>query len=124
MTARFLALYETPTDRGAFDQHYREVHIPLLRRLRGLRRYSVSRDLTALHGAPYYLVTGPGAQNDLHRRRRRNVGTASASLPEALPLSRRTELPNRSCPARDWRRYAAYTSRLLARDPPKPGHSR
>ena len=56
MTARFLALYETPSDPGVFDRHYREVHIPLLRKLQGLRRYSVSRDLTALHGAQYYLV--------------------------------------------------------------------
>jgi uncharacterized protein (TIGR02118 family) len=57
MTARFLALYETPADPQGFDRHYHQVHIPLLRRLHGLRRYSVSRDLTALHGAPYYLVT-------------------------------------------------------------------
>ena len=57
MTARFLALYETPADPEAFDRHYRQIHIPLLRRLRGLRRYSVGRDLTALHGTPYYLVT-------------------------------------------------------------------
>ena len=57
MTARFLALYETPADPGAFDRHYRQVHIPLLRRLPGLRRYSVGRDLTALHGGLYYLVT-------------------------------------------------------------------
>lgn len=57
MTARFLALYDTPADPEAFDRHYRQVHIPLLRRLRGLRRYSVGRDLTALYGAPYYLVT-------------------------------------------------------------------
>jgi len=57
MTARFLALYETPADPEAFDRHYRQVHIPLLRRLPGLRRYSIGRDLTALHGAPYYLVT-------------------------------------------------------------------
>jgi uncharacterized protein (TIGR02118 family) len=57
MTARFLALYEAPADPGAFDQHYQQVHIPLLRQLKGLRRYSVGRDLTTLHGAPYYLVT-------------------------------------------------------------------
>jgi uncharacterized protein (TIGR02118 family) len=57
MTARFLALYETPADPGAFDRHYHQVHIPLLRRLPGLRRYSIGRDLTALHGLPYYLVT-------------------------------------------------------------------
>jgi uncharacterized protein (TIGR02118 family) len=57
MTARFLALYDTPADPGAFDRHYRQVHIPLLRRLPGLRRHSIGRDLTALYGAPYYLVT-------------------------------------------------------------------
>lgn len=57
MTARFLALYETPADPDAFDRHYREVHIPLLRRLPELRRYSVGQDFTALHGTPYYLVT-------------------------------------------------------------------
>jgi uncharacterized protein (TIGR02118 family) len=57
MTARFLALYETPADPEAFDRHYQQVHIPLLRRLPGLRRYSVSRDVTTLHGTPYYLVT-------------------------------------------------------------------
>jgi uncharacterized protein (TIGR02118 family) len=57
MTARFLAVYETPADPGAFDRHYREIHIPLLRDLPGLRRYTVSRDLTALHGEPFYLVT-------------------------------------------------------------------
>jgi uncharacterized protein (TIGR02118 family) len=57
MTARFLALYETPEDPEAFERHYREVHIPLLRRLPGLRRYSLGRDITALRGAPWYLVT-------------------------------------------------------------------
>ena len=57
MTVRFLALYETPADPEAFDRHYREVHIPLGRRLPGLRRYTVSRDVAAVRGgAPYYLV--------------------------------------------------------------------
>ena len=56
MTARFLAVYETPADRTAFDRHYREVHVPLLRRLPGLRRFTVSRDVTALYGEPYYLI--------------------------------------------------------------------
>ena len=57
MTARFLALYKTPADPEAFERHYRQVHIPLLRQLPRLRRYTVSRDVTALHGAPYYLIT-------------------------------------------------------------------
>jgi uncharacterized protein (TIGR02118 family) len=56
MTARFLALYETPADPEAFDRHYREVHAPLGRRLPGLRRYAISRDAAAVRGAPYYLV--------------------------------------------------------------------
>ncbi|MGO8895497.1 MAG: EthD family reductase [Streptosporangiaceae bacterium] len=56
MTVRFLALYEMPTDPEAFDRHYREVHIPLGRRLPGLRRYAVGRDVVAVRGAPYYLV--------------------------------------------------------------------
>jgi len=56
MTVRFLALYEMPTDPEAFDRHYREVHIPLGRRLPGLRRYAVGRDVVAVRSAPYYLV--------------------------------------------------------------------
>lgn len=57
MTVRFLALYETPTDPEAFDRHYREVHIRLGRRLPGLRRYTVGRDVAAVRGGgPYYLV--------------------------------------------------------------------
>jgi uncharacterized protein (TIGR02118 family) len=56
MTARFLAAYETPADPEAFDRYYREVHVPLCRRLPGLRRYTVSRDVAAVRGAPYYLV--------------------------------------------------------------------
>ncbi|HEY2129959.1 MAG TPA: EthD family reductase [Streptosporangiaceae bacterium] len=56
MTARFLAAYETPADPAAFDRHYRQIHIPLLRQLPGLRRYTVSRDVVALHGEPYYLI--------------------------------------------------------------------
>jgi uncharacterized protein (TIGR02118 family) len=57
MTAQFIAAYETPTDVDAFDRHYVEVHIPLARRLPGLRRYTVGRDVAAVRGdPPYYLV--------------------------------------------------------------------
>jgi uncharacterized protein (TIGR02118 family) len=54
MTARFLALYETPADPETVDRHYRQIHIPLLRHLPGLRRHTVSHDIAAPHGAPYY----------------------------------------------------------------------
>jgi len=53
---RFLVVYETPTDPAAFDEHYRQVHIPLAKNLPGLRRYTVSRDVAALRGEPFYLV--------------------------------------------------------------------
>jgi uncharacterized protein (TIGR02118 family) len=56
VSARFLALYETPHDPAAFDRHYHQAHIPLIRRLPGLRRCAISRDITALHGVPYYLI--------------------------------------------------------------------
>jgi len=54
---RFLVMYDRPADPGAFDRHYREVHIPLAKQIPGLRRYTVSRDVAAVRGAaPYYLV--------------------------------------------------------------------
>ncbi|MGI9155758.1 MAG: EthD family reductase [Marmoricola sp.] len=57
---RFLVTHETPSDPAAFDQHYREVHIPLAKKLPGLRRYTISRDATAVRGGDaYYLVAEP-----------------------------------------------------------------
>jgi uncharacterized protein (TIGR02118 family) len=57
MTARFLVLYETPADPAAFDRHYREVHLPLARRLPGLRRYTVGGEATGVRGGePCHLV--------------------------------------------------------------------
>jgi uncharacterized protein (TIGR02118 family) len=54
---RFLVLYDRPHDPEAFDRHYRDVHIPLARKIPGLRRYTVSRDVTSVRGGePYYLV--------------------------------------------------------------------
>jgi hypothetical protein len=57
MTARFIVLFETPADPAAFDRHFHDVHIPLARRLPGLRRYTIGRDLVAVRGGfPCYLV--------------------------------------------------------------------
>lgn len=54
--ARFVVMYDTPSDIEAFERHYREVHIPLAKQLPGLRRYTVSHDATPVIGEPYYLV--------------------------------------------------------------------
>ncbi|WP_405138128.1 EthD family reductase [Nocardia sp. NBC_01388] len=54
--ARFVIMYDRPSDVEAFERHYSEVHIPLAKQLPGLRRYTVSRDATPVIGEPYYLV--------------------------------------------------------------------
>lgn len=57
MTARFLVLYETPADPEAFERHYQQVHLPLARRLPGLRRYTLARGPVPVRGGqPCHLV--------------------------------------------------------------------
>lgn len=41
--ARMVVIYRTPQDPKAFDEHYFGVHVPLAKRLPGLRKYDVSR---------------------------------------------------------------------------------
>jgi uncharacterized protein (TIGR02118 family) len=38
-----LVLYHQPTDRSAFDSYYAANHVPLAKKLPGLRRYTISR---------------------------------------------------------------------------------
>ena len=54
---RFIVLYNTPEDPETFERHYREVHIPLIRKLPGLRRCTIGRHTTAIRGEPYYWIT-------------------------------------------------------------------
>lgn len=54
---RFLVLYDTPDDPPIFERHYRDVHIPLVRQLGGLRRYTLSRNVRSIRGGqPCYLI--------------------------------------------------------------------
>jgi uncharacterized protein (TIGR02118 family) len=54
---RLLVLYDTPENPEAFDRHYNEIHIPLVRQLPGLLRYTVSRNISATRGGKeLYLV--------------------------------------------------------------------
>jgi uncharacterized protein (TIGR02118 family) len=56
-TARFLVLWGQPDDPTAFERHYRDVHVPLGKKLPGLRRYTFSRNMSQVRGRdPYYLV--------------------------------------------------------------------
>lgn len=46
---KLVALYRKPADPAAFDKHYYDVHIPLIRRTPGLRKL----EITSVHGAPF-----------------------------------------------------------------------
>lgn len=39
---RVSVIYGTPTDPAAFDKYYREVHIPLARKMQGLTRWTLT----------------------------------------------------------------------------------
>ncbi|MET0596409.1 MAG: EthD family reductase [Mesorhizobium sp.] len=54
--AILLALYRTPKDKAAFDRYYRETHVPLAKKIPGLRRYEIS-DGT---------VAGPEGPSNIH----------------------------------------------------------
>lgn len=56
-TAKFIVLWDNPQDPAEFDRHYRDVHIPLARKLPGLRRYTLSRNAATVRGAePCYRI--------------------------------------------------------------------
>lgn len=46
--ARMVVIYRTPKNAEAFDRHYFDVHIPLAKKLPGLRKYEVSYGAVAV----------------------------------------------------------------------------
>lgn len=56
--ARMVVIYKTPKDPAAFDRHYFDVHVPLAKKLPGMRKYEVSRGpiVTPTGGPPFYMV--------------------------------------------------------------------
>jgi uncharacterized protein (TIGR02118 family) len=56
--ATILVLYNQPADPAAFDEHYRSVHIPLVKKLPGLRscRLSTGQVRAGQGEAPYHLI--------------------------------------------------------------------
>lgn len=54
---RLLVLYNQPNDVEAFEKQFNEVLIPLTKKMAGLRRYTVSRNIApSLRGEAYYMV--------------------------------------------------------------------
>jgi uncharacterized protein (TIGR02118 family) len=54
--ARFVVMYDTPSDVDAFERHYNDVHISLANQYPGLRRYTRSHQPAAVIGEPCYVV--------------------------------------------------------------------
>jgi len=57
--AQVLVLYNTPADPAAFDRYYHQTHVPLAKKIPGLRSLSVSNGpVQALAGsAPHLIAT-------------------------------------------------------------------
>jgi uncharacterized protein (TIGR02118 family) len=56
---KLIALYKTPDDAKQFDQHYFEVHAPLVRKMPGLKKLEVAKITGAPIGEPkHYLIAG------------------------------------------------------------------
>jgi uncharacterized protein (TIGR02118 family) len=50
--AQMIVIYKTPKNPAAFDRHYFEVHVPLVRQLPGLRKLETNRGpVISLYGA-------------------------------------------------------------------------
>ena len=56
--AKLLAMYKTPKDAKAFDDYYYSTHVPIAKKIVGLRSYEVSKGTVASPGgaAPYHLI--------------------------------------------------------------------
>ncbi|ADB74543.1 EthD family reductase [Geodermatophilus obscurus] len=56
MTHRLLVQYGRPTDPAAFDQHYRDVHVPLAQKIPGVVRFDIGHASPLDGDAAPYLV--------------------------------------------------------------------
>ncbi|MEO8674119.1 MAG: EthD family reductase [Casimicrobiaceae bacterium] len=56
--AKVFAMYKAPADTAAFDRYYRDVHVPIAKKIPGLRGYEVTRGEIGMLGgrSPYHLI--------------------------------------------------------------------
>src|ERR1700689_3121929 len=50
--AQLVVIYKTPRDAAAFDKHYADKHIPLAKKIPGVRKYQVSQGPVASPAGP------------------------------------------------------------------------
>lgn len=56
--ARLVVMYRTPKDAAAFDEYYFRTHVPLAKKIPGIRKYEVSQGAVATPAGPsgFHLV--------------------------------------------------------------------
>lgn len=50
--ARLVVLYKTPKDKSAFDRYYHATHVPLAKKMPGLRKYDISEGTVQTPSGP------------------------------------------------------------------------
>ena len=62
---RLTVLYGHPTDPEEFDRYYRETHIPIARKMQGLKGWTIGKCQAVTPGepAPYYMIVGLYAES-------------------------------------------------------------
>ena len=62
---RLTVLYGQPDDPAEFDRYYRHVHIPLARKMKGLKGWTIGKCQSATLGEepPYYMIIGLYAES-------------------------------------------------------------
>ena len=89
--AMMLVVYRTPSNSEAFDKHYFEVHVPLAKKLPGLKKYEISKgSILPIAGAkdPYMIAM-------LHFESLSSIREAFASeIGQACAVDRKLFAPN------------------------------
>ncbi|HKH98604.1 MAG TPA: EthD family reductase [Candidatus Sulfotelmatobacter sp.] len=84
--AQILVLYNAPADPAAFDRYYQQTHVPLAKKIPGLRSYSISHGpVQALAGNAPYLVAILTFDS---------IGDLNAALASAQGQATAADLPN------------------------------
>ncbi len=62
---RLTVLYGHPDDPAEFDRYYHEVHIPLAKKMQGLKGWTIGKCQSAAPGEkpPYYMIVGLYAES-------------------------------------------------------------
>lgn len=57
---RLTVLYGHPADPAEFDRYYHEIHIPIARKMKGLKGWTIGKCESATPGQlpPYYMIVG------------------------------------------------------------------